>query len=104
MVYNQREAVPETLKNVALVMYATECLIPPPNREEDSRTEEQREMWTVTSDRLQRFLPGFLNDVLGQSRSPTSPPVQSLPLPNPPQSPMPPGASTPLKPKTSSIL
>jgi len=99
-----REAVPETLKNVALVMYATEYLVPPPNREEDSRTEQQREMWTVTSDRLQRFLPGFLNDVLGHSRSPTSPPVQSLPLPNPPQSPMPPGSSTPLKPKSSSIL
>ncbi|KAN0075361.1 hypothetical protein V8E55_011384 [Tylopilus felleus] len=57
------EAVSESLKNVVLVMNAASILVPPPASEDD-RDEQQRTMWTATQARLERFLPGFLADVV----------------------------------------
>jgi len=56
------EAVPESLKNVVLVMNATGLLVPPST--EDRRDEQQRLLWTATFERIERFLPGFLADVI----------------------------------------
>ncbi|KAG8217297.1 hypothetical protein J3R82DRAFT_5392 [Butyriboletus roseoflavus] len=57
------EAVSESLKNVVLVMNAASILVPPPAAE-DNRDERQRTMWTATHARLERFLPGFLTEVV----------------------------------------
>ncbi|KAL4268665.1 SEC7 domain-containing protein [Pleurotus pulmonarius] len=57
------EAVPESLKNVLLVMNAAGLLVPPPSGEEQ-RTERQRTVWTSTHERMERFLPGFLTEVI----------------------------------------
>jgi len=57
------EAIPETLKNVILVMNAAELLVPP--SEPDSRTDKQQQLWATTEERLERFLPKFLGSVLG---------------------------------------
>jgi golgi-specific brefeldin A-resistance guanine nucleotide exchange factor 1 len=63
--YTQYEAVPESLKNVLLVMNAAGILVPPATGEsEDSRYERQVMLWSATYDRMERFLPGFLADVI----------------------------------------
>ncbi|KAF8577240.1 Sec7-domain-containing protein [Ramaria rubella] len=56
------EAVPESLKNVLLVMNASEILIPP--SDPDLRDERQKSMWAATQERIDRFIPGFLGDVI----------------------------------------
>jgi brefeldin A-resistance guanine nucleotide exchange factor 1 len=65
------EAVPESLKNVILVMNAAEILVPP--SADDHRDERQRTLWSATQERMERFLPGFLTEVI------TIPPVSSIP-------------------------
>ncbi|KAI0080604.1 Sec7-domain-containing protein [Panus rudis PR-1116 ss-1] len=69
------EAVPETLKNVLLVMNATNLLVPPPSGE-DTRDHRQKALWAATHERIERFLPGFLSEVIpsaGQPEPPSSP-------------------------------
>ncbi|KAJ8595613.1 Sec7-domain-containing protein [Rhizopogon salebrosus TDB-379] len=56
------EAVSESLKNVVLVMNAADILVPP--SQDDQRDEQQRTLWTATQARLDRFLPGFLAEVI----------------------------------------
>ncbi|KAJ4501838.1 hypothetical protein C8R41DRAFT_873085 [Lentinula lateritia] len=56
------EAIPESLKNVLLVMNATQVLVPPSTN--DERSERQRTLWTMTAERMERFLPGFLTEVI----------------------------------------
>lgn len=58
----QYEAVPESLKNVILVMNATDILVPPSPG--DHRTDQQRALWDATHERVERFLPGFLAEVV----------------------------------------
>jgi len=65
------EAVPESLKNVILVMNAAEILVPP--SADDHRDERQRTLWSATLERMERFLPGFLADII------SIPPVSSTP-------------------------
>ncbi|ESK85960.1 golgi-specific brefeldin a-resistance guanine nucleotide exchange factor 1 (bfa-resistant gef 1) [Moniliophthora roreri MCA 2997] len=65
------EAVPESLKNVLLVMNAAQILVPP--SPQDNRDQRQRTLWTATSERLERFLPGFLNEVIPTPASPVTP-------------------------------
>jgi len=66
------EAIPESLKNVVLVMNAAGILVRP--SAEDSRNERQKTLWTATQERMERFLPGFLADVI-----PPPPPPVSVP-------------------------
>ncbi|KAH0584078.1 hypothetical protein H2248_009651 [Termitomyces sp. 'cryptogamus'] len=56
------EAIPESLKNVLLVMNAAGILVPP--SEPDARDERQRTLWTATQERMERFLPGFLIEII----------------------------------------
>ncbi|KAJ3778565.1 hypothetical protein FB446DRAFT_840732 [Lentinula raphanica] len=56
------EAIPESLKNVLLVMNATQILVPP--SADDQRSERQKTLWSMTSERMERFLPGFLTEVI----------------------------------------
>ncbi|KAK0896856.1 GDP/GTP exchange factor for ARF [Friedmanniomyces endolithicus] len=59
------EAVPESLKNILLVMASGNHLAPPPAAEDgsDERTEQQRELWSETWTRLERFLPGLMPEL-----------------------------------------
>ncbi|KAG6909836.1 hypothetical protein DXG01_015109 [Tephrocybe rancida] len=59
------EAIPESLKNVLLVMNAAGILVPP--SEPDTRDERQRTLWTATQERMERFLPGFLIELIPQT-------------------------------------
>ncbi|KAH8117228.1 Sec7-domain-containing protein [Phellopilus nigrolimitatus] len=68
------EAIPESLKNVILVMNTTDILVPPSAN--DQRDERQKELWNATHERIERFLPGFLDDVIP---SPPSPPSTVVP-------------------------
>ncbi|KAJ7470334.1 hypothetical protein FB451DRAFT_1339866 [Mycena latifolia] len=56
------EAVPESLKNVVLVMHAAQILVPP--SADDKRDDRQRTLWTATNERVERFLPGFIGSVI----------------------------------------
>ncbi|KAF9567638.1 Sec7-domain-containing protein [Agrocybe pediades] len=54
------EAVPESLKNVLLVMNAVGILVPPGSGED----ELQKTLWLNTHERMERFLPGYLTEVI----------------------------------------
>ena len=83
-VHMQYEAVPESLKNVVLVMNATGLLVPPSSPEDD-RDERQVALWAATHERIERFLPGFLDEII-----PAPPPKSaSVPAPTEPQAPSP---------------
>ena len=56
------EAVPESLKNILLVMASGGYLVPPPQTDGD-RTEQQRQIWTATWERLEKFLPGLMPEL-----------------------------------------
>lgn len=49
--------MPESLKNILLVMASGKYLVPP---EEDKKNEK---LWKETWNRLERFLPGFLEEL-----------------------------------------
>lgn len=68
----QHEAIPETLKNVILVMNAAGLLVPP--AEPDLRTEKQQRLWATTEERLERFVPKFLGSVIGTAPKTRVPP------------------------------
>ncbi|SPC60877.1 related to golgi-specific brefeldin a-resistance guanine nucleotide exchange factor 1 [Ustilago sp. UG-2017b] len=61
------EAIPENLKNVLLVMSASQLLAPAIGE----RTTSQAQLFDLTYDRLQRFLPGLVEEVF----PPPPPPV-----------------------------
>jgi len=75
------EAIPESLKNVLLVMNAAQILVPPSG--DDQRNERQRTLWTMTSERMERFLPGFLTEVIPVPEISEVPlqPVEEAPAP-----------------------
>ena len=53
----QEEAVPESLKNIVLVMANGGYLVPPHENPDDSR------LWDETWKRLERFLPGMFKEI-----------------------------------------
>jgi len=55
------EAVLESLKNVILVMHAAGILAV---EHGDTRDELQRQLWHVTHDKIERFMPGFMESVI----------------------------------------
>ena len=59
------EAVPESLKNILLVMSSGGHLVPPSECPEEL-TEQQKQLWTETWTRLERFLPGLLAELFPQ--------------------------------------
>ncbi|GAA6008572.1 Sec7 domain-containing protein [Rhodotorula paludigena] len=61
------EAVPELLKNVLLVMNASNFLVPP---HEPSRTDEQARLWDATFERIQPFLPELQRELFPPPRVP----------------------------------
>ena len=58
-------------------MSATGSLVPPPAND-DTRDDRQKALWAATHERIERFLPGFLDDVL-------PPPEPAPPQPEPQQ-------------------
>ncbi|EIW72629.1 hypothetical protein TREMEDRAFT_41874 [Tremella mesenterica DSM 1558] len=69
----------ESLKNVILVMYSSDLLLPPPSSSDiaDTRTKEQREIWTSGAERIERVLPGFLAEAMKPTEPQRSSPVKS---------------------------
>ncbi|KAH7342067.1 hypothetical protein B0J17DRAFT_715209 [Rhizoctonia solani] len=72
------EAIPESLKNVLLVLNASGVLIPPTTPE--TRTELQQELWQDTLLGINEFLPGLMEDLF-----PPPPPEPAAPVPAPAQ-------------------
>jgi golgi-specific brefeldin A-resistance guanine nucleotide exchange factor 1 len=76
------ESLPETVKNILLVMHASQILVPPPPKgAEEPRSPAQIEMWTLTAERLSKFLPSMLDEVLSRAdvgQAP-APPLQDAP-------------------------
>ncbi|KAG9049245.1 GDP/GTP exchange factor for ARF [Tulasnella sp. UAMH 9824] len=66
------EAIPESLKNVVLVLNASQVLLPPDHP--DSRTPAQIQYWDSTKQQLDAFLPGFLEELVP---SPPPPPADA---------------------------
>ncbi|EJD53363.1 Sec7-domain-containing protein [Auricularia subglabra TFB-10046 SS5] len=78
------ESVPETLKNVVLVLHASEILLPPPSSGEDTRDEVQAALWAATHERIERFLPGFLDDIIVASEAGLTVPPPPMSVPSTP--------------------
>lgn len=91
------EAVPESIKNILLVMASAGYIAPPPppvsrpvmdaqQQEHEAQEQEhgrrdailRRKLWNVTAARLERFLPGMLADVF-----PPPPAVATAPAAQP---------------------
>jgi len=68
----QYEAVPESLKNVVLVMNASNILVPP-SSPEDTRTPSQASLWQSTHEKMDSFLPGFLDELIPSPLPPRAP-------------------------------
>src|ERR1700712_784666 len=73
----QEEAVPESLKNILLVMADSGYLAPPAEKP------EQRELWDQTWKRLDRFLPSLHGELFPEDVNPKG---QKLPIHNKAQS------------------
>jgi len=72
------EAVPESLKNVILVMQSAGILVPPTVAERsDPRDEPNRLLWQITHDKIEQFMPGFIESVI------PPPPVTVVPSTGP---------------------
>ena len=56
------EAVPESLKNILLVMSSGGYLVPP-SESPDEQTEQQKQLWAETWTRLDRFLPTLMPEL-----------------------------------------
>ena len=60
------EAVPESLKNILLVMGGAGYLSPPPEEGLEKPDKDDDKMWTETKKRLDRFLPDLFLEVFPQ--------------------------------------
>ncbi|KAN0128483.1 Sec7-like domain is implicated in guanine nucleotide exchange function [Lactarius tabidus] len=88
------EAVPESLKNVILVMQSADMLVPPTVDGRGDPQDEPNRLWQITYDKIEQFMPGFMESVippptvtLVPSMGPSTTPVTSaeksdLPTPN----------------------
>ncbi|CAE6422889.1 unnamed protein product [Rhizoctonia solani] len=79
------EAIPESLKNVLLVLNASGVLIPPTTPE--TRTELQQELWQETLLRIDAFLPGLMEDLFPPPPPPEPEPEPATPAPVPASAP-----------------
>ena len=57
--------MPESLKNVILVMQSAGILVPPMVDERgDPRDEPNRLLWQITHEKVEQFMPGFMRSVI----------------------------------------
>lgn len=70
----QYEAVPESLKNLLLVLHSSSILLPPVSP--DPRTESQKAFWNTTYERIERFLPTFLEGLFPPPPPPPPPVIE----------------------------
>lgn len=59
--------MPESLKNVILVMNASDLLVHPSPESSNANTNEPDEalmLWNETQDRLEQFLPGLIQELI----------------------------------------
>ncbi|KAI9886275.1 MAG: hypothetical protein M1823_001947 [Watsoniomyces obsoletus] len=75
---NLEEAVPESLKNIILVMADGGYLVPP---EQDP---EHQKLWTETWSRLDRFLPGLYEEIYPDENKPAVATAAAASPPDPP--------------------
>lgn len=54
----------EAFKNAILVLGAAGILLPPSASGEDTRDERQKSFWNATHERIERFLPKFLDEII----------------------------------------
>ncbi|KAG8947301.1 GDP/GTP exchange factor for ARF [Tulasnella sp. 424] len=71
------EAIPESLKNVVLVLNASQVLLAPDHP--DSRTPSQIQYWESTKQQLDDFLPGFLEELIPSAPPPPADAVDAQP-------------------------
>lgn len=58
------EAIPESLKNIVLVMASDGYLVPPGAAGGgEERSQQQKRLWKVTFVRLERFMPGLIDGI-----------------------------------------
>ncbi|GAA5820135.1 hypothetical protein JCM3770_005386 [Rhodotorula araucariae] len=83
------EAVPELLKNVLLVMSASNFLVPPSTPAGQGRTEEHALLWDATFERIHPFLPELQRELFPPPPVPVpfSAPAHALASPAPPPPP-----------------
>ena len=63
----------ESLKNVILVMHAAGMLVPSADEHGESRNDGPGQLWHVTHDKIERFMPGFMETVIPLSTAAETP-------------------------------
>lgn len=76
----QEEAIPESLKNILLVMADGGHLVPP------SQDASKEQIWVETKKRLERFLPALFAEIFPDANQEKSAPVSGVSSPVPPSS------------------
>ena len=66
----------ESLKNVVLVMNSSKLLLAPPSTGADERTQAQKDLWTASSERIERVLPGFLAEAIPAPKGEVTKPAE----------------------------
>ncbi len=73
------ESLPETVKNILLVMQASDILVPPPPKgAEEHRSPAQQELWKITQERVSKFLPALLDEVVSRAEPAPAPAAEEL--------------------------
>lgn len=74
------EAVPESLKNVLLVMASAGYLVPPPSSPSadggQARSESQKQLWSETWTRTEKFMPGLMPELFPDAGKEEAPPAE----------------------------
>ena len=70
------EAVPESLKNILLVMSSGGYLVAP-SQDPQSQTDLQKQLWAETWTRLERFLPGLMPEIFPEAAEQAKPQQRS---------------------------
>ena len=71
----------ESLKNVILVMHAAGLLLPPVEEEHGDLPNEGK-LWHITHDKIEQFIPGFIEGIVPLSQpAPSSVELSTTPTP-----------------------
>lgn len=89
----QEEAIPESLKNIILLMAAGGYLVPP------SQDPSKEEIWVETKKRLERFLPDLFPEIFPDASNEKPQQPQPVPAASEVASPEPPSQEPPAEEK-----
>jgi brefeldin A-resistance guanine nucleotide exchange factor 1 len=72
----QSEAMQESIKNAILVMHTAGILVPPP-ADDHGDVRNVGQLWHITHDKIEQFIPGFMENFVPLSSAAVFPPAEA---------------------------